>query len=209
MIDTRDKIMNTAEGLFAAQGVDATSLRQIISQAGVNLAAIHYHFGTKEELLGELVARKAQHVNAERLARLDRLEDGGRPDLEKVLEALLLPMADTAEQNPQFVRLMGRIQAEGRLPQIIAGHFQPVVVRFVRALRRLAPELTDEEFGWRVHFLIGAMAHTMCTPPIDPAAAKDADYHARLQRLVTFLAAGFRAPVTQLVTQMEEMEVKQ
>jgi AcrR family transcriptional regulator len=72
MIDTRDKILLTAEQLFAEQGYAATSLRQIIGKAGVNLAAVHYHFGSKEELLDELVHRKAEPVNQERLLRLDR-----------------------------------------------------------------------------------------------------------------------------------------
>ena len=74
MIDTKQKILETAERLFGSQGYDATSLRHIIAEAGVNLAAIHYHFGSKEELLDELILRKIQPVNAERIALLDRIE---------------------------------------------------------------------------------------------------------------------------------------
>src|SRR5213080_395686 len=108
MIDTRQKILQTAEQLFAEQGYAATSLRQIIAKAGVNLAAVHYHFGSKEDLLDQLVHRKADPVNRERLARLDRLERnaGGRPsNVEDILLAFLMPTAEVAAANPQFVRV--------------------------------------------------------------------------------------------------------
>ena len=79
MTETQEKILDTAERLFGEQGYAGTSLRQIIAAAGVNLAAIHYHFGSKEELLGHLVARKAAPVNAERLGLLDRYEAESAP----------------------------------------------------------------------------------------------------------------------------------
>src|SRR5437763_5037954 len=119
MIDTKQKILDAAERLIAERGYSATSLRHIIAEAGVNLAAIHYHFGSKEDLLDELILRKAGPVNAERLAWLDRLEAdaGGRPlPVEAILEAFLIPTAATADADPQFVRVMGRMISEGMLP---------------------------------------------------------------------------------------------
>jgi len=74
MIDTKQKILDTAENLFGAKGYDATSLRHIITEAGVNLAAIHYHFGSKEELLDQLIVRRAGPVNEKRIALLDQIE---------------------------------------------------------------------------------------------------------------------------------------
>src|SRR5580658_4365705 len=99
MIDTKGKILDTAERLFAEQGYGAVSLRQIIADAEVNLAAIHYHFGSKQELLDQVIMRKAGPVNLERLERLDRLETkpGAPPTVEQVLEAFLMPMAQSAE----------------------------------------------------------------------------------------------------------------
>src|SRR5437763_12372030 len=108
MSDTQEKILDTAERLIAQQGYGSTSLRQIIGAAGVNLAAVHYHFGSKEELLESVVMRKAAPVNEARLAELTRVEEeaGARPpDLKKVLDAFFLPTAEVAERNPQFVRL--------------------------------------------------------------------------------------------------------
>jgi AcrR family transcriptional regulator len=200
MIDTKQKILDTAERLIAEQGYAATSLRHIIAEAGVNLAAIHYHFGSKEELLDQIILRKADPVNAERLARLDKVEQeagAGAPAVEKVLEAFLLPMAEAADRNPSFVPFLGRLMAEGLLPAIMQRHFQGVTARLVPALRRAVPHLPEEEFAWRVHFMSGTLAHTMCGPRHFPnLVCSEGDFRSRIGRLVTFLSAGFRAPAT-------------
>ena len=138
MTDTKQKILDTAERLIAEQGYAATSLRHIIAEAGVNLAAIHYHFGSKEELLDEIISRKIGPVNAERVARLDQvlLESGAGPvAVEKVLEAFLMPMGEAADRTPAFVPFMGRLMAEGLLPAVIRKHMEGVFIRMVAALR--------------------------------------------------------------------------
>jgi len=201
--DTKQKILDTAERLFGEQGYDATSLRHIIAEAGVNLAAVHYHFGSKEELLDEVVVRRAGPVNEARIAMLDRLEAAeGPPVVEKVLEAFLLPTAEAANRHPQFVKLMGRILAEGLMPAILEKHFQVAGGRFLGALRKALPDLPRDELLWRVHFMFGAMAHTMCRAPVFPKMVGEpgdfdepGDFQTRMERLVTFLSAGFRAPV--------------
>jgi AcrR family transcriptional regulator len=190
VIETKTKILDTAERLIGERGYSATSLRHIISEAHVNLAAIHYHFGSKEDLLDELIVRKAAPVNAERLARLDRLES---PTVEQVLEAFLLPMAEAADRDPQFVRLMGRMLSEGLIQGIVQKHFQPVSGRFFGALRLVLPSLSDEEFRWRAHFMAGAMAHTMCGQPLITGPGEPSgSFYSRIERLIVFLAGGFR-----------------
>lgn len=197
MIDTKQKILATAQRLIAEQGYSGTSLRQIIGEAGVNLAAVHYHFGSKEELLDELIMRKAGPVNAERLARLERLQaQPAPPTTEKVLQAFLLPMAEAADQDPPFVRLMGRVMAEGLMDMIIRKHFQDISRKFLADLRRTLPEIPDDEFLWRAHFMIGAMAHTMCGQPDTTGKGGAAGgFRERIDRLITFLVGGFRASV--------------
>ena len=200
MTDTKDKILDTAERLIGEHGYAATSLRHIIAEAGVNLAAVHYHFGSKEDLLDAVVARKVTPVNEARLAQLDRVEavaGNGPAEVEKVLESFFMPTAEVASRNPGFVRLMGQMHAEGMMPRIVEKHFQATGLRFVAALRRALPALPEEELLWRVHFMVGAMAHAMCRAPIFPQVAKDAaNIEPRMKRLVTFLSAGFRAPAT-------------
>jgi len=209
MIDTKQKILDTAEHLFGAQGYDATSLRHIITEAGVNLAAIHYHFGSKEELLDQLIVRRAGPVNEKRIALLDQIEAeaGAAPlPLEKVLEALLVPMSEAADRNPEFVRLMGRMHAEGMLPSILNTHFQQVIARFVAAMQKALPELPEHELLWRIHFMTGAMAHTMCGPPdYTRVSSEPSPFHSRIARLIAFLSGGFRAPLPQ----QDHIEVSQ
>jgi AcrR family transcriptional regulator len=197
MIDTKERILDTAEQLFGEQGYSATSLRQVIGKAEVNLAAVHYHFGSKEDLLDALVLRKAEPVNRKRLELLDHLEAqaNGKPlPVQAIMEAFFLPTAETAAANPQFARVMGRIHSEGLMPTIVQKHFNPTAKRFLAALRRSLPQLNEAEFLWRVHFMTGAMAHTMCGIPSFPLPPED--FHGRMRKLVTFLTAGFLAPAS-------------
>jgi AcrR family transcriptional regulator len=200
MIDTKQRILDTAERLIAERGYAATSLRHIIAEAGVNLAAIHYHFGSKEELLDAIILRKADPVNQERLLRLDKLEQetgAGPLEVEKVLEAFLMPMAEAADRTPQFVPFMGRLMAEGLLPEIAKRHFQVVTARVLAALRKALPDLSDEEFAWRMHFMSGTLAYTMSGASHFPSLGfGEGDFRSRIGRLITFLSAGFRAPAT-------------
>ena len=134
MADTKDKILDSAQRLIGERGYATTSVRDIISNAGVNLAAIHYHFGSKEDLLDALIARKAGPVNEKRLMLLDRVEAApGRPSLEKALEAWFVPMAEAADDDPSFVLLMGRLDGEGMMQTIVEKHFKKLVERITGA----------------------------------------------------------------------------
>jgi AcrR family transcriptional regulator len=208
MSGTRERILDSAERLIAEQGYAATSLRQIIAAAKVNIAAVHYHFGAKEDLLDAVVLRKVAPVNAARMEWLDRVEaeaGAGPLRIEDVLESFLLPTADTAQQNPDFVRLMGRMLTEGMMPSLVEKHFQATVMRFSAALSRAIPYLPRQELMWRVHFMIGATAHAMSMKPILSGMEGDApDMNLRMRRLVTFLAAGFRAPSNAALPESKE-----
>jgi len=208
MIDTRAKILDTAERLFGEEGYKVASLRSITAAAGVNLAAIHYHFGSKEDLLDALVMRKAAPVNEERLQRLERLQAaaGSAPvALEDLLDAFLGPAFRTADESPEFARLMGRLHAEGIMPAVARKHFGPVAERFMAEMRRVLPFLAEEELAWRLHFTIGTMAHTLSAPPIDLTGAMVVPRPSEVvRRMVAFLSGGFRAPVAA----REKVEVK-
>jgi AcrR family transcriptional regulator len=196
MTDTKQKLLDSAERLISEHGYAATSLRQIIAEAGVNLASVHYHFGSKEELLDEVVMRTAGPVNEERLAMLDRAaaEFGpGKAPLEAILEAFLAPVFYKRVKSPQFVRLMGRLYGEGMMMWIAQKHFHPMVERFQSALGEALPELGPEELKWRMHFMIGVMAHAMFGPP-EPQGSGIRNPEELVDRMVAFLAAGFRAP---------------
>jgi AcrR family transcriptional regulator len=200
MIDTKQRILDTAERLFAERGYDAISLRHIIGEAGVNLAAVHYHFGSKEDLLDEVVLRKVGPLNEARLALLDQAEKeaaGAPVPVETVLKAFLAPTAATAAQNPNFVKLMGRLVSEGLIDRIARQRFQifqPILERFVAVLQRSLPALGREELGWRISFMFGAMSRAMCGEPQIWLTGDNGDIRDRIDKLIAFLAGGFQAP---------------
>src|SRR3954469_1662625 len=154
---TKEKLLDAAERLIAERGVAGTSLRKVVAAAGVNLASVHYHFGSRDELLHALVSRRAGPVNERRLELLDQYEAeaGGVAPVEKVLAAFLEPMGEVAGRNPQFVRVMGRIVGEGLLEQVIEKNFQLIQGRFMGALRRALPHVPEDEFRSRMQFMIG------------------------------------------------------
>jgi AcrR family transcriptional regulator len=200
MIDTKDRILDAAEKAFAESGYGGTSLRSIIANAAVNLAAVHYHFGSKEELLKAVIMRRAGPVNVERLAMLDECERaaGSKPaELERVLEAFLVPTFRMARQpgGDRVVRLMGRLYVEDVIPRLVTAEFSEAVSRFVNALRRAVPDLPPEELRSRIHLAIGAMSQALRGAPYLPPLSGEAEVEETVDRLVAFLSAGFRAPV--------------
>jgi AcrR family transcriptional regulator len=206
---TKDKIIEIAERLFGEQGYEATSLRHVIFEAGVNLAAVHYHFGSKEELLDAVVLRGTIPLNEERLALLDRYEREAAPrpvPVEKVLRAVLAPMFRTAERSPQFVKLMGRLHGEGLMPAMVAKHFHPLLERFMEAAQRALPDLSPEELFWRVQFMFGAASQVLRGPhliPPPPGGVPPASSEETVERLISFLVAGFQAPVPVVASHKE------
>ena len=199
MTETQGKILDTAERLFGDQGYAGTSLRQIIAAAGVNLAAIHYHFGSKEELLDHLVMRKAGPVNAERLAMLDRCqaEAGSAPvTVEKILRAFLEPPLLRVKENPDFAKLMGRLYGEGLMPAIVEKHFQPVLTRFLAAFARALPRLSASGTGAApaIHGGGDGTQHVVCLQPGIPGQPVAIDGAALLRELLAFATGGLSAP---------------
>lgn len=192
---TKERLLDTAEQLFASYGFDGVSIRQIVSEAGANLAAVHYHFKSKEALLDAVVMRKATPVNDERLALLNRFEAeaGSRPIvIERVLEAFLQPIFSIAESAPHIIKLIGRMHAEGIMSRLMRTHFQPVVMRFNAAMHRALPGLAPDELLCRMEFCVGAMVAALNAVSYEGQTPQKREQTAA--RLLAFLAAGLRAP---------------
>jgi AcrR family transcriptional regulator len=206
MKDTKRDILDAAEQLFAVRGPHATSLRQIIGRAKVNLAAVHYHFGSKELLLRAVMARRLVPLNAERLALLEGEERKSARrvmPLRKVLAALVGP-ALRLSRNPQkggavFMQLLGRcfMEPDPKIQAMLDNQLQEVAGRFIPALQRALPKLPPEDFFWRIHFLVGAMAHTMADAErlraFSGGRCNPDDTEVMIEQLVNFLTAGFKA----------------
>jgi AcrR family transcriptional regulator len=196
MNDTRTKILDTAERLFGENGYASTSLRRIISEARVNLAAIHYHFSTKQALLDQVIMRKAGPVNERRIKLLDQFEAESAPNvpsIEQILVAFIAPVI-LLDKSPEFAKLMGRVYAEGLMPDIAQRNFRPVTARFFKVLRRAMPGMPEKEFLWKAHFAIGALAHTLTAKPSMIAEPEQESAWSISRMLVAFISGGFREP---------------
>jgi AcrR family transcriptional regulator len=202
--DTKIRILDTAEKLFATQGFAATSIRQIVKAAGVNIAAIHYHFGSKESLIEAVLARKAAPVNKERLRLLDELEKkhaGKTLPVEGVIEAFIAPVIrmQHGKNDRLFPQLMGRTlnEADEKMYQMVHRIFGEVITRFVRAFRLAVPDIPQDELISRIHFMIGVMAFATFVPKNkvfeNLQSSGPGSPEVFIERLVRFTAAGMKA----------------
>jgi len=214
--DTRERLLNAAERLFAERGISATTLRALTEVAKVNLAAVHYHFGGKEGLLDAVVERRATAMNQERLRELDELErsarrraegasDQGAPRVEDILRAFFLSGLRAFErEEPETIEVLTRLSARitceppEAIEALVRKHFGTVMRRFVEALQSALPGLRKEVVDDRFRFVIGTLSHvfsgTFDLDVIPGHGVCESSDEERIQHLIVFLAAGLRAP---------------
>ena len=210
-IDTRQRILDTAEILFTEYGFDATTLRQITGAAAVNLAAVNYHFGSKDELIREVFRRRLTWLNQQRLQELDRLEAeaAGAPlKPSRILEAFfgvaLKMAADTKGGGRTFMRLLARTYSKPSefVRGFLAEEYSAVLARFKAALIKALPGVPGEEILWRFHFMLGAMSYAISGADalhmVAEEALDDSDPEALYARLMSFMIGGLRAPLPKL-----------
>lgn len=202
---TKTRIMDAAERLFAEKGFDAASLRAITAAAGVNLAAVNYHFRSKDALIEAVFARKLEPLSRKRLELLGRYESegGGRPvPVEKILRALLEPLIHLSREPSsgwdKFRMLVGRMYTAPKAQRIFVRELEESMRRFGAAMQRACPQLSFEDLCWRVYFIIGAMAHALASGTIleiiSQGKCSARQLEAGIERLITFAAAGLQAP---------------
>jgi len=205
--DTKERILDAAELLFADHGFAATSMRSITAEAGVNLAAANYHFGSKEALFEAVLSRRIGPLNDERLALLDAIEnEDGELDLERIVAAFVGPAIrvkhDDARRGAVFVRLLGHAISEPNpvIRKLFTKQFHEVFTRFSAALRQALPGLPEEDVVFRFLFMVGAMAHTMAMSSdfhrLTSGRCGAVDVETLIRRLVPFVTAGLRGPAT-------------
>ena len=206
--DPKSRILEAAEALFVEHGFEATSLRQLTAAASVNLAAVNYHFGSKEELFQAVLTRRLDPMNQERIELLEKLEReaGGRGlTCEKILSAMLIPALrlarDERRGGKNFLRLLGRAYADPApfIRHFLSQQYAEMIGRYKEAFARALPHLQRQELTWRLHFVMGALSYTLAgtdalrlMAQVSPAE-RDND-ELLLQRLAPFLVAGLKAP---------------
>ena len=198
---TKDRILGAAEELFAQHGFGGTSLRQVTSRADVNIAAVNYHFGSKENLVNEVFRRRMDEMSAQRLARLRTAQELHPGQLEPILAAFVEPalaLAQDRNGGGAFIRVIARAYAEKNdgLRKFLSDQYGHVLRDFSKAMATCLPHLSKEALYWRLDFLAGALTYAMADFGLikRPAGVSEARHRERAaQELIRFAAAGFQS----------------
>ena len=217
---TKERILDTAEALFLEHGYEATSLRTITAAADVNLAAVNYHFGSKEELFQAVLTRRLDPMNQARVEMLTRFEAQTAPaplPCERIFVALLFPALALARDRKRggkdFLRLLGRAYADPApfIRRFLSEQYAVMITRFKAAFGRALPHLPRKELSWRLHFIMGALSYTLAGTDALKLIAElnpqqPADDEILLRRLAPFLLGGLTAPLPSVSAVTRELD---
>jgi AcrR family transcriptional regulator len=198
---TRERILHVAESLFASHGFTGASLRHVTAVAKVNLAAVNYHFGSKEKLIEEVFRHRLDELSRQRMAALAATALNPDSQLEDVLAAFIYPALEQSMDNAggaAFVRVLARAYAEHdeRLRKFLSDNYGHVLREFASAFAALLPHLSKDELYWRLDIVAGALTYAMADFGMIKRKTDISEHHhcARTaQHLVRFAAAGLRA----------------
>ena len=200
-LPTKERILGAAEALFARHGFEGASLRQLTAAAGVNLAAVNYHFGSKDRLIEEVFRRRLDQLNGRRMAALQKI--AGDPDatVEDVLAAFIAPALELSHDGSGslFMRVLARAFAEhdDTLRKFLSENYGHVMRQFTAEFARLLPHLSKEELYWRVDLVTGALTHAMSGFGMIQRKSDVPEHQHREQtaaHLIRFAAAGLKSP---------------
>jgi AcrR family transcriptional regulator len=199
---TATKLLDAAEQLFADFGFNGIATRDIVEKAGINLGAIPYHFGTKENLFKEVIRRRAVPLRDERNRLLQLLYDRKtKPTMEEVLTALLKPAFRSSHDNDAFRRLLGRASTDPapEVRKLLGEIYTKEFMTVPKQLRKMLPKLPDEEFFWKLNCFYGVMLFVQAdTGKIQTIAGPQfntSNPETALKYVIPFLAAGFYAKI--------------
>ena len=201
---TRDRILDAAEKLFAQKGFEGVSVRQIMSGADADVSLAYYHFKSKRDLFDQVMLRRVEYLNEIRLQALTEVEErhpDDAPTVEEIIGAFTQPLmqllADDHDKWSHYYQLIAQINnSPDQGGVLMSRYFDPLVSRFIEALRKALPNCDDEDLYWSYHFLSGALTLTFAeTGRIDNLSGgicSSKDIAAINERMHVFLAAGFR-----------------
>jgi AcrR family transcriptional regulator len=205
--NTKQRILDSAEHLFARNGYHGTSIRAITKEAGVNLAAINYHFGSKEALVQEMFARKLAPVNKIPMDRLEKVleraeKKGCIPVAGDILRAFIEPTFEfvASDSGRNLPMLIGRamMEPDGTLKDIFLKNVEPLFIRYLAAFCLAFPELSQGDIFLRFLFSMGSMLramHSFMWPEAYPPELNlDLKAEELVEKLISFTAAGMEAP---------------
>jgi len=198
---TKERILGAAEELFARHGFEGASLRQLTAAAGVNLAAVNYHFGSKDRLIEEVFRRRLDQLNGRRMAALQKIANDPGTTVENVLAAFIVPALELSHDGngSLFMRVLARAFAEhdDTLRKFLSDNYGHVMRQFTAEFARLLPQLSKEELYWRVDLVTGALTHAMSGFGMIQRKSDVPEQRHREQtaeHLIRFAAAGLKSP---------------
>ena len=201
---TARQLLDVAEKLFAERGIESVSLREIVAASGQrNGSAAQYHFGTREALVGLLIARRVWFINEMRHARLDALEAAGRADdVRTVVSESILVLADAVREQawgPDYVRIAAQVllNPAAVFRAVPDDHYWSGHARVSLMLERLLPKLPAQTFHDRMRIVNNETVYSVARwihahGPVTPATRER--YDALVRHTIEFLAAGMGAP---------------
>lgn len=205
--DTATRILDVAERLFVEHGFEATSLRMITQQAEVNLAAVNYHFGSKDALFESVFMRRIGPFVAACLAELDAAEQSEETlTAEALVRSFVRPCLalskDPARGGALFVRLMSRTLVENHrlLREALSLQYSVFVQRYTAAFQRALPQFAPEDIAWRMHFAFTVMFNAFAGNDVLKIFGRSQVVNARdpeliVKHLIPFVVAGLSAPI--------------
>ncbi|MCJ7590300.1 MAG: TetR family transcriptional regulator [Woeseiaceae bacterium] len=200
---TRERILDAAEELFAHKGYEGVSIRQIMAKAEADVSLAYYHFKSKRDLFNEIMLRRVEILNDIRLKALEAVEErhpGNAPSVEEIIDAFTHPLLDLlAREHEEWKYYFQLIAHINNSPdwggELMTRYFDPLVRRFLEALKKALPDCDDADLYWSYHFLSGALtltfAETGRLDNLSGGAAKSSDMASVVDRMPKFLAAGF------------------
>ena len=200
---TRDRILDAAEELFARNGFDGVSVRQIMSKAEADVSLAYYHFKSKRDLFDQVMLRRAGILNDIRLKALEAVEQrhpDDAPTVEEIIGAFVNPLLELMVHDhdkwTNYMRLVAQINSSSEWGgELMTRYFDPLVRRFLEALRKALPDGDETDLFWSYHMLSGALTLTLAeTGRLDNLSeglVSSSDLAAINERMPRFFAAGF------------------
>lgn len=202
---TRERILDAAEELFAQRGFEGVSVRQIMRQAEADVSLAYYHFKSKGDLFDQVMLRRVEYLNEIRLEALQKVEERHIDDsasVEEIIGAFTKPLlqllADDHDKWKHYFQLIAQINnSPDRGGELMSRYFDPLVSRFIDALKKVLPDSDPADLYWSYHFLSGALtltfAETGRLDNLSDGACRSTDIASVNDRMSEFLAAGFLA----------------
>ncbi|WP_436771797.1 TetR/AcrR family transcriptional regulator [Yinghuangia sp. YIM S09857] len=197
---TRAKLLRTAERLFAKNGIDGVSVRDITGTAGANSAAVHYHFGSKQDLIAAILHRRLESLGVRREQLLAELEADEQPALRDVVVALLLPTVELSrDRRGGGHHYLGFLVAVGEHPtsmHLITDEVDPLTARYLSVLQRALPELPHGVILFRFGIAKDLMNRVLRQGAVREWLRRHAsdDEKVLFDQLVDFLVGALSAP---------------